>query len=86
MKPDSVEMAVSDSDDSDKEDSESEQDPHQNTPNVEPDEPLSPQLQVTDTTFPNNSAKPAITALRKLPPPSQMVLRPRKNQIVTFQD
>jgi hypothetical protein len=86
MKPDLVEMAVSDSDDSDKEDSESEQDPPQDTPNVEPDESLSPELQVSDTTFPNNSTKPAITTLRKLPPPSQMVLRPRKNQTVTFQD
>ncbi len=86
MKPDSVESAVSDSDDSDKEESESEQDPPQNAPNVEPDEPLSPKLQVTSTNFPNNSAKPAITALRKFPPPSQMVLRPRKNQTVTFQD
>jgi hypothetical protein len=89
MKPDSVEMAVSDSDDSDKEDSESEQDPPQNTPNMDPDEPLSPELQVSATTFPSNSARPPKTALRNirnLPPPSQMVLRPRKNQTVTFQD
>ncbi len=86
MRPDSVEIAVSNSDDSDKEESESEQDPPQNAPNVEQDEPLSPELQVTDTTFNGNSAKPAITALRKIPPPSQMVLRPRKNQTVTFQD
>ncbi len=86
MKPDSVEAAVSDSDDSDKEESESEQDPPQNSPNVEPDQTLSPELQVTNTTFPNNPAKPATTALRTFPPPSQMVLRPRKNQTVTFQD
>jgi hypothetical protein len=86
MRPDSVEIAVSDSDDSDKEESESEQDPPQNAPNVEQDEPLSPELQVTDTTFSGNSANPAITTLRKIPPPSQMVLRPRKNQTVTFQD
>jgi hypothetical protein len=81
-----VGLAVSDSDDSDKEESESEQDPPQNSPNVEPDQTLSPELQVTDTTFPSNSAKPAINNLRKIPPPSQMVLRPRKNQTVTFQD
>jgi hypothetical protein len=86
IKPDSVEIAVSDSDDSDKEESESEQDQPQNTSNVEQTEPLSPDLQVTDTIFPGNSAKPAITTLRKIPPPSQMVLRPRKNQTVTFQD
>ncbi len=86
MKPNSVEVAVSDSDDSDKEESDSEQDPPQNSPNVESDPTLSPELQVTDTTFSNTPVKPAINNLRKVPPPSQMVLRPRKNQTVTFQD
>jgi hypothetical protein len=86
LTPDSVEMAVSDSDDSDKEQSDSEQDPPRTSPNEKPDQTLSPALQVTNTTFPNNSEKPATTALRKPPPPSQMVLRPRKNQTVTFQD
>jgi hypothetical protein len=86
IKPDSMKTAMSDSDESDKEESNSEQDPPQNAPNVEPDEPLSPELQVTDTTFPGTSATPTITTLRKIPPPSQMVLRPRKNHTVSFQD
>jgi hypothetical protein len=86
VKPDSMKPAMSDSDESDKEESDSEQDPHQNAPNVEPDEQLSPKLQVTKTTFPDNSATPTITTLRKFPPPSQMVLRPRKNHTVTFQE
>jgi hypothetical protein len=86
LTPDSVVMTVSDSDDSDKEQSDSEQDPPRTSPNEKPDQTLSPALQVTNTTFPNNSTKPATTALRKSPPPSQMVLRPRKNQTVTFQD
>jgi hypothetical protein len=81
-----METAMSDSEDSDKEESESERDPPQSAPNVEPDEQLSPKLQVTDTTFPGNSATPTITTLRKTPPPSQMVLRPRKNHTVTFQE
>ena len=86
IKPDSVETAMSDSDESDKEESESEQDPPQKSPNEETDETPSPELQVPDTTSASNSVKPAITTLRKIPPPSQMVLRPRKNQTVTFQD
>ncbi len=53
---------------------------------MEPDETLSPGSQVKDTTFPKNSLKPAMDDLRKMPPPSQMVLRPRKNRTVTFQD
>jgi hypothetical protein len=84
--PDPIEIAVSDSDDSDKEESESEQDPPQNSPHEEPHETPSPEVQVPDTTFSLNSVKPVTNTLRKVPPPSQMVLRPRKNHTVTFQD
>jgi hypothetical protein len=88
VKQDFVETTGSDSEESDKEDFESEQDPPE--PSTNPDMDLggtvSPQLQVENTIIPNTSLKPAKDDLRKFPPPSQMVLRPRKNQTVTFQD
>jgi hypothetical protein len=86
IQPDAMKIAMSDSEESDKEESESERDLPQSAPHMEPDEQLSPKLQVTDTTLPGNSATPTITTLRKTPPPSQMVLRPRKNHTVTFQE
>jgi hypothetical protein len=86
LKPDSMKTAVSDSEESDKEESDSEQDPPQSAPNMEPDEQLSPKFQVTDNISPGNSTTPTITTLRKTPPPSQMVLRPRKTHTVTFQE
>ncbi len=86
VKPDSMKTTVFDSEDSDKEESDSEQDPPQSAPNMELDKQLSPRLQVTDIILPGNSATPAITTLRKTPAPSQMVLRPRKNHTVTFQE
>jgi hypothetical protein len=86
IKPDSMKPAMSDSEESDKEESDSEQHPPQNASNEEPDEQLSPKLQVTDTTFPGNSATPPIDTLRKVSPPSQMVLRPRKNHSVTVHE
>jgi hypothetical protein len=86
VKLDSMKTAVSDSGESDKEESDSEQDPPQSAPNMEPDEQLSLKLKVTDNILPSNSATPQIPTLRKTPPPSQMVLRPRKNHTVTFQE
>ncbi len=86
VKPDLMKTAVSDSEESDKEESDSEQDPTQSAPHMESDEQLSPKVQVTDTILPGNSATPTIHTLRKTPPPSQMVLRPRKNHTVTFQE
>jgi hypothetical protein len=84
--PNSVKPTMSDSEESDKEESDSEQNPPQRAPDKESDEQLSPKFQVTDNILPVNSATPTITTLRKTPPPSQMVLRPRKNHTVTFQE
>jgi hypothetical protein len=86
IKPDSMKPAMSDSDESDKDESDAEQDPQQNPQHKDPDETPSSETQVPDTTFSRNSVKPAINTLRKVPPPSQMVLRPRRNHTVTFQD
>jgi hypothetical protein len=84
--PSLMKTTVSDSEESDKEESDSEQAPPQTAPNMEPDEQLSPKHQVTDNILPSISATPQIATLRKTPPPSQMVLRPRKNHTVTFQE
>jgi hypothetical protein len=86
VQPDSRKTAMSDSEESDKEESDSEQDPHHSVPNMAPDEQLSPKFQVTNAVSPDNSATTTITTLRKTPAPSQMVLRPRKNHTVTFQE
>jgi hypothetical protein len=86
VKPDSIKTTGSDSEESDKEESDSEQLPTQSAPHMDSDEQLSPRVQVTDIILPGNSATPTITTLRKPPPPSQMVLRPRKNHTVTFQE
>ena len=65
-----------------------EQDPTEQStgPNANPVQASRSELQVENTSLPNTSIKPLANTSRKLPPPSQMIFRPRKTQTVTFQE
>ncbi len=75
-----AEVPGSDSEESDNEEIITEQDPSEQSTTPDTDPEKAPRSKWQDF------MKPSVKTSRTIPPPSQMVLRPRKNQTVTFQE